>query len=75
MPDGLSWRHITISREPGADCEDVYRPITIFADGCGTEALLAGVPVRSSYFSALAPGEIPGPIRSLPRAGIGLTAA
>ena len=64
-----------IPRESGADCEDVYRPITTFADGCGTEALLAGLPIRSSYFSDLAPGEIPGPIRSLPRAGIGLTAA
>ena len=65
----------TTPREPGAGCEDVYRPITTFANGCGTEALLAGVPVRSSYFSDLAPGEIPAPIRSLPRAGIGPTAA
>ena len=65
----------TIARELGADCEDVYRPITIFADGCGTEALLAGLPVRSSYFSDLAPGRIPDPICSLARAGIGLTAA
>ena len=64
-----------IPREPEADREDVHRPITTVADGCGTEALLAGLPIRSSYFSNLAPGEIPGPIRSLPRAGIGLTAA
>ena len=64
-----------ILREPGADCEDVYRPITTFEDRCGREALLAGLPIRSSHFSDLAPGEIPGPIRSLPRAGIGLTAA
>ena len=65
----------TIARELGADCEDVYRPITTFAGGCGTEALLASLPVRSSCFSDLALGKIPRPIRSLPRAGIGLTAA
>ena len=64
-----------ISRESGADREDMYRPITTFADRCGTEALLASLPIRSSYFSDLAPGEIPGPMRSLPRAGVGLTAA
>ena len=47
----------TIARELGADCENVYRPIAIFADGCGTEALLASLPVRSSYFSDLALGQ------------------
>ena len=47
----------TFLREPGADCEDVYRPITTFPDGCGTEALLAGLPIRSSYFSGLAPAK------------------
>ena len=65
----------TIAREPGVDREDVYRPITTFVDGGGTETLLASLPVRSSYFSDLAPCEIPDPIRSLPRADFGLTAA
>ena len=44
-------RHIgTILRELGADYGDVVKMITVYAGGCGAEALHANLPIRSSYF-------------------------
>ena len=44
-----------ILRELGADYEDVCKLITIYAGGCGAEALHANLPIRSSYFAEPGP--------------------
>ena len=41
----------TILGELGADYGDVCKLITMYAGGCGAEALHANFPMRSSYFS------------------------
>ena len=45
----------TILRELGADYEDVCKITTMYAGGCGAEALHANLPIRSSYFSEPGP--------------------
>ena len=45
----------TILRELGADYEDVCKVTTMYAGGCGAEALNANLPIRSSYFSEPGP--------------------
>ena len=45
----------SILRELGADYEDVCKLITMYAGGCGAEALHANLPIRSWYFSEPGP--------------------
>ena len=55
----------TILRELGADYEDVCKLITMYAGGCGAEALHANLPIRSSYFSELGPATTGVPLPGL----------
>ena len=55
----------TILRELGADYEDVCKMITMYAGGCGAEALHANLPIRSSYFSEPGPATTGVPLPGL----------